>query len=162
MNEIVIFLALGLGVFLLGLLSWIDLKTRLLPNTLVFSFALCGLAVHFATGGAFISYSEMLLGAFIGYGLLFMIRSVSNFYYKVDTLGLGDVKLMGAAGLWLGPDLVLAALIAGSMFSVVFGFTYVLYFRLIKGEKMALMRMQMPAGPGFALGILVCGVYLFG
>ncbi len=88
---------------LLVILSVIDLRVRLLPNIYVLPLALLGVVFHLTTSFDFLSSPhDMIAGGIIGFMILFLLRLAGNHYYGQDTLGLVDVKLMGAGGLWLG------------------------------------------------------------
>src|SRR5688572_14911939 len=115
------------AVALLIALSVIDLKVRLLPNELVAGFALLGVVFHLITQGYHLSVQDILTGALLGFGILYALRFAANWYYKQDALGLGDVKLMGAAGLWLGVDGVLFALTLGAFAGLIHGLVYGVY-----------------------------------
>lgn len=160
--HIIPIICLLTALALLCALSWIDFKTRLLPNKLVLPFALTGFAFHIATSGVHLSFNEMILGGAAGYCLLYSIRFVANKIYKTDSLGLGDVKLMGAGGLWLGFDMLMMALVIGSGVALIHGLIYGLWQARKTGEKLNLSKLQIPAGPGFAVGlILSAGIMLF-
>lgn len=157
------FIALGaltLSALLLLALSLIDLKTRLLPDKLVFPFALLAPVFHAATGFSFLSPLAMIGGGLLCGGLLYAIRAMANRIYKTDTLGLGDVKLMGAAGLWLGPEIVMLSLSAGAAAGLVHGVTVALYSALKNKEKPQFKGLKIPAGPGLAVGIVIGGFIL--
>ncbi|MDB5490250.1 MAG: peptidase prepilin type [Micavibrio sp.] len=160
-----VWIVLGCLVGALGVLitlSVIDLRVRLLPNTLVLTFALLGVAFHIATKGSFLTPLDMVIGAALGYGILFSIRFVANHLYQQDTLGLGDVKLLGAAGLWLGPEGTLAAMTLGAFAGMLHGLGVALYTALKTKSRPSLSRLEVPAGPGFAVGIIAVGLYQFG
>ena len=74
--------------------------------------------------------------------------------YKMDTLGLGDVKLMAAAGLWLGLEGVVVSLIIGATAGAVHGVIYWVYLKYIKKQKTSFHKLALPAGPGFIAGII--------
>src|SRR5262245_17971790 len=114
MPEIVALLCLPAALIVLYVLALIDFRSGLLPNELVMCFAGLGFIFHFCTLFHYLSPIDMMLGAVTGGGLLYVIRTGANFLTKDDALGLGDVKLLAAAGLWLGPQGVLIALIAGA------------------------------------------------
>jgi len=95
---------------LLITLTIIDFKTFLLPNIYVFPFAALGLLFHLCTDFDLLSIEQIIIGGLAGYGILYIIRAAGNKYYGQDSLGLGDVKLIGSAGLWLGLDGVQAVL----------------------------------------------------
>lgn len=147
---------------LLVALSVIDLRVRLLPNRLVFPFACLGILFHIATSWQFLSPQQMILGGLLGLGILYGIRTIANYVYKQDTLGLGDVKLMGAAGLWLGPDGVMLALSLGAFAGLLHGIAVGLYTAYKNSTRPQFSRLQIPAGPGFAVGIVLAAVWVFG
>lgn len=161
MLEFVTIVSVLGAVLLLGLLSRIDLKIGLLPNELVLGFAVLGLVFHVSTVFHFMEYTDMILGALVGGGILLIIRLAANWHYKDDTLGLGDVKLLGAAGIWLGPYYILIALTLGAMAGVVHGLALAFYLWTRTKIKMNLGKLSLPAGPGFAVGIVLAGCYAF-
>lgn len=144
---------------LLLALSVIDLKTRLLPNKLVAPFAATALLFHFSTSWHYMSLSGALLGALIGFCSLYFIRMIANRIYQTDTLGLGDIKLMSAGGLWLGPDMLMMALTIGATASLLHGLGYAIYKAGSNKEKINLSRLQIPAGPGLALGLAITALW---
>ena len=148
------------GGGLLVALSVIDLRVRLLPDRLVLPFALCGIAFHIVTLFAYGHLPDMMIGVALGGGLLYGIRFVANRLYGQDALGLGDVKLMAAAGIWLG-EWVLMALCLGALLGMVHGLGVGLYESRRSGQKLNLNRLEVPAGPGFALGIAAIALYRF-
>jgi leader peptidase (prepilin peptidase) / N-methyltransferase len=141
---------LTIALLLLAILSVIDLKIRLLPNIYVFPFGLLGIAFHALHEFSFVPAPEMLMGALGGGGLLLLIRTLANAYYKQDTLGLGDVKLMTAAGLWLGLDHIFIALSLGAGLGVLHGLIHAAITR-----TRHLKTLSIPAGPGFIGGIIL-------
>jgi leader peptidase (prepilin peptidase)/N-methyltransferase len=145
------------AVFLLAALSVVDLKTRLLPNEMVLGFALLGLVFHWATAARFVAPEDIVLGGVFGFGSLFILRAVANHLCKMDTLGLGDVKLMGAAGLWLGPQAVMIAMAAGACCSLLHGLVLGVIEARRTHSPLNLNRLSLPAGPGFACGIVIAG-----
>lgn len=146
---------------LLIALSVIDLKVRLLPNILVLPFAVLGVVFHISTSWQYLDYTQMLLGGLAGFGILYAIRAIANHLYKMDALGLGDVKLMGAAGLWLGPEMVMMALSVGAFAGLLHGVAVALWIAYKTKSKPQFSRLQIPAGPGFAVGIIVVAIYMF-
>lgn len=146
------------GIVVLIVLSVIDLRIGLLPNVYNGMLAVFGGGFHALVGFYYLSPVEMISGVAMGAGLLYAVRFFANRYYEQDSLGLGDVKLLAAAGVWLGPDGVLLALIAGAMAGIVHGGVAFLIGRT-KGEAGSLSRYSLPAGPGFAVGIFAAGVY---
>lgn len=149
------------ALILLIALSWIDLKEGILPNVLVFLFLLTGVTFHLTTPSLYLDWADIGLGLLTGGGVLLFIRTGANWLYKDDTLGLGDVKLMGAAGVWLGVHFVLLALIMGAIAGLLHGLTCAIISRVKTKNWPDMKTLSIPAGPGFALGIVMAGVMLF-
>ena len=154
-------LTLAGALVLLLILAVIDLHERLLPNIYVFPFALLGIAFHALIHFDIISFSDMALGAIVGYCVLWTIRFAANRHYQQDSLGLGDVKLMGAAGLWLGLDGILFALTIGAFAGVLHGVGYALALAVKTKTSPSFQRLMIPAGPGFIVGVVSVGAWLF-
>lgn len=146
------------ALFLLGMLAIIDFKTMLLPNKYVFPFAILGVLFHLSMQFSVYEPLSVLLGGVLGYGILWLIRFGGNMYYKTDSLGLGDVKLLGAAGLWLGLSGVTFAMTLGAMAGLIHGLI-VAYVRSRKTGVFDIHRLKIPAGPGFIAGILIVMFY---
>lgn len=161
MLEWIAFASLIGAVGLLLILAWIDLRTFLLPNELVLGFATLGLVFHLTTLCAWIAPYDILLGGLAGFGSLYLLRFFANRHYGADALGLGDVKLIGAAGLWLGVEGVMMALFFGASASLLHGLGYALYEKKKTGEMPTMNDLRLPAGPGFVAGIMISGFILY-
>jgi len=101
----------------------IDYKTYSIPHGLnITLFAVCvlGSIINFTAGNFLnLDYSAPFLGALTGAGLMFLIQFAGRIIYKQDAMGTGDVYLMGAAGILLGPKHIFTAFIFGSVIAVV-------------------------------------------
>jgi leader peptidase (prepilin peptidase)/N-methyltransferase len=159
--EILALLCLITAIGLLILLAVIDFKTFLLPNIYVAPFALTGVAFHFFTDFYYLSPLQMIIGGGAGYGILYLIRAGGNKYYGQDSLGLGDVKLLGASGLWLGLDGVLFAMTIGAMAGLIHGIIFAIYKKVKTKQPFSIARLTIPAGPGFVIGILLVGAWMY-
>lgn len=146
---------------LLAALAVYDCKHYILPNAM--NAALAGLFVlfHFATRWDLVSPEAAALGAVAGGGLLLLIRAVAQKFYGEDALGLGDVKLMTAAGAGLGFPDILLALSVGAGLGLLHGLVMGLVKRR-KGEKVDLGRVNVPAGLGLCGGIAIVMLMRFG
>jgi leader peptidase (prepilin peptidase)/N-methyltransferase len=143
---------------LLAALAWRDLKEYILPDILNAALALSAMAFHIALHWQLITPLEAFGGALAGGGLLFIVRLVANRLYHQDSLGLGDVKLMGAAGLSLGYPGIFMALMIGSAAGVVHGL--IMAFSSRPPKK--LEEVNVPAGVGLAFGIAGALLIQFG
>lgn len=99
------------GVFTL-IAAMTDLKFRKIPNKLTVPFCVAGLIFQTVMGG-WLGMQDALLGFVVGFGVLFIL-------FAVGGGGGGDVKLMGALGVWLGWKKTLFVLIISIVF-VLFG-----------------------------------------
>lgn len=87
-----------------------DLEAGFIPDEVLVALAVIGLARAWARD----MLPSALAAAILGFCLLWALRAGFRRWRGLDALGLGDVKLIGVAGLWLGlggvsPFLVLAA-----------------------------------------------------
>jgi prepilin peptidase CpaA len=83
--------------------TFTDLRSRRIPNWLVFPFLLIGLVVSGWLHG-WSGIGQSLAGMALG-GLLFGILS------WMGGMGMGDVKLCAAIGAWIGPGQLITALV---------------------------------------------------
>jgi len=136
-------------------MGWIDLKLWILPNELVALLACMAIPYHMAALPELwlSSIIFMGIGAIVGGGVLWVIRAVANRIYGMETMGLGDVKLMAAGGLWLGAEGILMALSIGALCGVLHAVSLAVI------HKKSLNRMMLPAGPGFIAGLIIVGYF---
>ena len=94
-------LVFGWQLLLLGLL---DLRHLWLPDRLVILLAATGLIPALLVAASDVTLlTGPLLGATLGFGLLWLARFGYRQVRGREGLGAGDPKLLGAIGLWLGP-----------------------------------------------------------
>lgn len=147
------------GFITLLTLSVIDLRTWLLPDKYNLTLALLGIAFHSSTQFRIFSPAELFYGAALGAGTLYAVRFLGNRHYKQDTLGLGDVKLLGAAGFWLGVEGVVFAITIGACAGLCHGIGIALTRAIQTKSRPNLKRLMLPAGPGFCVGILLVSIW---
>lgn len=145
----------------LAFLVIIDLKTRILPNKYVLIFFLSGILFHLASSFHYLPPLHLLYGALVGGGILYGIRLAAERFYGPDSLGMGDVKLMAAAGVWLGPYHILLALSLGAMAGIVHGVGIVFWNRFRHDKIISFATLTLPAGPGFIFGVIVVALMQF-
>ena len=85
-------------VVMLAVAAAIDIRSRRIPNALTGLLAFTGLMQSF-TAGHTVSPWLSILGLLSGAGLLLAL-------FAIGAVGGGDLKLLAAAGAWLGPKLV--------------------------------------------------------
>jgi leader peptidase (prepilin peptidase)/N-methyltransferase len=161
MLDVIASLSLVGAMTLLIALSYVDLRVRLLPNEMVLGFLTCGVVFHLTTVFRFIDPVQALAGAIAGFASLYLLRAAANRLYNQDALGLGDVKLMGAGGLWLGVEGVFLAMALGAFAGVIHGITGAVIVSRKYKTPLQLKGLQIPAGPGFAFGITAVALWQF-
>jgi leader peptidase (prepilin peptidase)/N-methyltransferase len=126
----------------------IDLRHGIIPDWLNFAIAALGLANVVVTEGATAAFSAMAIAGLVGI-LFWLLQRVYFALRHVDGLGLGDVKFLSAATIWVGvsgvPTLLLIAALAA--LGVAGGLQ-------LAGHEMK-RRTSMPFGPFLALGLLL-------
>lgn len=81
----------------------IDYKLQIIPNRLNLTIFQIGLIIAFSYGISNVAITiNMLLGMLAGGGIFLLITLISKFIFGKESIGLGDVKLMGAIGLYFG------------------------------------------------------------
>lgn len=125
-----------------------DIRRGIIPNGVNLSIAGLGLLKAVIIGGAAVAIEVGCEGAAIGL-IFWLLRRCYFALRKAQGLGLGDVKLLGAAGTWIGvaglPTLLLIATLAalaaaGSL--------------QLAGRDMT-RQSSLPFGPYLAIGLLL-------
>lgn len=151
--------------YLLLLLAFIDLDTMRLPNALVGTMGALGLvaaAVSQLTRIVLVPLTPpaplasplwaALLGAALGGGLLGALSRTYGAVRGKPGFGLGDVKLAAAGGLFVGPYILLALLLA-SLLAIAGSVV------LVRGGEGPVATRRFPFGPFLATGIVLAAVY---
>ena len=101
----------------------IDYKLQIIPNRLNLTIFEVGLIFTFLYGLSNIAISiNMLLGMLVGGGIFLLITLIGGLIYGKEAMGFGDVKLMGALGLYFGMSniivITLLAFLIGAILSI--------------------------------------------
>ena len=81
----------------------IDIKLQIIPNRLNLTIFEVGLVFTFLQGIFNVSVGiDMLLGSLVGAGIFLIITLIGGLIAGKEAMGFGDVKLMGALGLFFG------------------------------------------------------------
>ncbi len=102
----------------------IDYKYQIIPNRLNLTIFEVGLIFAFLYGLSSVAITiNMLLGMFAGAGIFLLITLVGGMFYGKEAMGFGDVKLMGALGLFFGLSniiiITLVSFLIGAVLSVI-------------------------------------------
>jgi leader peptidase (prepilin peptidase)/N-methyltransferase len=106
--------AMGLCAALVAL-TFIDARTGLLPDDITLPLLWAGLLLN--TAGGFVPLPEAVVGAALGYGVLWTVFQAFRLATGKEGMGFGDFKLLAALGAWFGwralPEIVLFSSLAG-------------------------------------------------
>ncbi|ODP32827.1 hypothetical protein A9762_21135 [Pandoraea sp. ISTKB] len=134
----------GFGATVLAL-ALIDMDTRLLPDWLTLPLLWSGLLCSVMQ--VTLPVDEAVLGAALGYGVMWTIAVVYRALTQHDGLGGGDAKLVAACGAWLGwigvPLMLAFGAVAATLAFAIFG--------MVRGRA---LREPLPFGPWLVLGAL--------
>jgi leader peptidase (prepilin peptidase)/N-methyltransferase len=126
----------------------IDLQHKILPNVITLPGIAVGVLANALAGPGWVA---SLIGAAVGAGILFAIAEV---YYRVrheEGLGMGDVKMLGMIGAFLGWKLVLVTLVLSSFLGSIVGIGVLI-------AKKESLKYALPFGTFLAAGALVAAV----
>ena len=135
-------------VSLLIPISFIDLKTTYIPDSISISGIIIGLILSVFRGLVFVSF----IGAGTGVVLILTIIIVGKKVYRKDVMGYGDIKLAALIGAFVGWAGLLLTIMIGSFLGALYGLVQ------IKRGKLT-MESQVPFGPYLAVGGVVSFLY---
>ena len=102
----------------------IDYKSQIIPNRLNLTIFEIGMVFAFLYGLSDVAITiNMLLGMLAGGGIFLLITVIGGIFYGKEAMGFGDVKLMGALGLFFGLSnivvITLVSFLIGAILSIV-------------------------------------------
>ena len=119
---------------ILLLAAFLDLLTKKVPNFLILPSLLLAFPLAYLNGGADLLLNS-ILGACVGFLVLL-------YPYSKSLIGAGDVKLMAVVGAFLGPKLVLLAVLYASVFGGLIVLVYLFYKGLLAQSFRRAMSLQ--------------------
>ena len=139
-------LAALLFVWALLSLTFIDFDTQLLPD--VITLPLLWMGLLFNLFGAFAGLHSAVIGAVVGYLVLWGVYWVFKLVTGKEGMGYGDFKLLAAIGAWLGWQMLPLVIMLSSLVGAVVGITLIVAAR--HGRNIPI-----PFGPYLAGGGLI-------
>ena len=102
----------------------IDYRLQIIPNRLNLTIFEIGLVFAFLYGLSNVAITiNMLLGMVAGAGIFLLITLLGGAFYGKEAMGFGDVKLMGALGLYFGLSniiiITLVSFLIGAILSII-------------------------------------------
>ena len=102
----------------------IDYKIQIIPNRLNLTIFEVGIVIAFIYGLSDVAITiNMILGMLAGGGIFLLITLIGGLFYGKEAMGFGDVKLMGALGLFFGlSNIIIVTLLSfliGAILSII-------------------------------------------
>ncbi len=144
-NEFFIFFILLFA--LCSALTVIDIRHGIIPDWLNLSIAALGVAKFATSDGLLVSAQALCEGIVIG-GVFWLLQRLYFSLRKIRGLGLGDVKFIGAAGIWIGFIGIPILLLVASLTALLSAGMMKLAGRTMTSQT------AMPFGPFLAIGLL--------
>jgi leader peptidase (prepilin peptidase)/N-methyltransferase len=138
----------GLLCVLCALLAWIDIRHGIIPDWLNLAIAGLGIVKTLMIDEPYAALQAIGEGVAIG-ALFWLLRRLYFAYREVQGLGLGDVKFLAAAGIWVGMTGLPMLLLVGTLTALVCAGIVHLTRRSLTAET------SMPFGPFLAAGLLL-------
>jgi leader peptidase (prepilin peptidase)/N-methyltransferase len=139
------------AVYCLIILSVIDMRLMTIPDRFSIGLIFYGLAVSLLnpafSGAPWGRFLSSFTGACIGFFGLWAIALIGQFVFRKESMGGGDIKLMGAIGALSGVTGVVNALIISS-------FAGIFYFGILVLLRKPLDNGVVPFGPFLSIGLL--------
>ena len=127
----------------------IDYRLQIIPNRLNLTMFEIGLVIAFIYGLSDVAITIiMILGMLAGGGIFLLITLIGGAIYGKEAMGFGDVKLMGALGLYLG----LSSIITTTLLSFLIG---AILSIILLATKIKKMDEYIPFGPFIVMGTFI-------
>lgn len=141
-----LFLTILLGI------AMTDAREMVIPDQFTLVGAAMGIALAAVPGG--LPLTDALLGAAVGYGLLWAVKLTAEKALGKPALGVGDIHMMLFVGAFIGVPGMLLTLMLGSIFGLLIGVP----FTWLRG-RLTVMNTYLPLGTFLALGAAVAHIW---
>ena len=105
----------------------IDYRLQIIPNRLNLTMFEVGMVIAFLYGTSNVAITiDMLLGMLVGGGIFLAITAIGGLIYGKEAMGFGDVKLMGALGLYFGVSNILLIAVMSFLIGAILGIIFII------------------------------------
>lgn len=150
---ILLIILLAGALFCAWQISVADFRRRIIPDAYLYPLTLVGLLITAFWAKWPCTVQDAALGAAFGYALGATVGFAFDYFQRRKSptapapIGMGDIKLLGAGGLWLGPTGLAVALVLSCIFGGAWG--------RIHGKRF------IPFAPFFLTGALLTLIAMF-
>lgn len=128
----------------------IDYKQQIIPNRLTLTMFEIGIIIAFLYGISNVAITiDMLLGMVTGIVMFSIITLIGELILGKETMGLGDIKLIGALGLYFGTTKILTIAIISFIIGAILGVFLIISKQKKKDE-------YIPFGPCIVIATFLC------
>ena len=134
--------------------TFIDFEHLIIPDRFTIGGMAAGLVISplvpslHGTASPLHAFLASALGLIVGYGMLKGVAVLGKWAFKKDAMGMGDVKLLGAMGAFLGWDAVIFVVMISSLFGSMVGILLI-----VSGQKG--WQSKIPFGPYLSLAAMI-------
>lgn len=116
----------------------IDYNKQIIPNRLNLTMFEIGAIITFIYGFSNVAITiDMLLGMLTGVAIFAIIALIGSLFYGKDAMGLGDIKFIGALGLYVGFTNIITISMMAFLIGAIFGIILILFKRKKSDEYMS-------------------------
>ena len=116
----------------------IDYKKQIIPNRLNLAMFEIGAIITFIYGFSNVAIAiDMLLGMITGVAIFAIIALIGGLFYGKDAMGLGDIKFIGALGLYVGFTNIITISMMAFLIGAIFGIILIIFKRKKSEEYMS-------------------------
>ena len=127
----------------------IDYRLQIIPNRLNLTIFEVGIIFAFLYGLSDVAITaKMLIGMLIGGGIFLFITLIGGMIYGKEAMGFGDVKLMGALGLFFGQSGIIAVTLVSFLIGAILSII-LLVTKIKKSDE------YIPFGPFIVVGAFI-------
>lgn len=132
---------------------FIDAKHRIIPNRINLSIFESGLILAFLYGITNINMAnDMILGMFAGVAIFLAIALLGKLFSGKEAMGIGDIKFMGALGLYFGVSKIIEIALAAFFISAIISIIIIFVRAIILKSKDE----YIPFGPFLIIAAFLC------
>lgn len=134
--------------------TFVDFEHMIIPDRVTWGGMLCGVLISLlvpslhGSDTIITSLIRSVIGASVGFGLLWAVAVLGEFIFKKEAMGFGDVKLLGAIGAFFGWQSVCFTILMSSLAGTLVGLVLIAL-----GKKE--MQSRIPYGPYLAVAALL-------